>query len=59
MPYDMIAVPFGEYTEQLTRDSANLRISPFRVNQAGYRPGDKKFFYYVGSASSFSVVKGN
>jgi hypothetical protein len=34
-----------------------INISPFRVNQAGYRPGDKKFFYYVGSASSFSVVK--
>jgi hypothetical protein len=57
MPYVDIAVPFNEFEEQLVRDSANLVISPLRVNQAGYRPDDKKFFYYITtSATSFSVV---
>jgi hypothetical protein len=57
MPYADIAVPFNEFEEQLVRDSANLIISPLRVNQAGYRPDDKKYFYYITStASSFSVV---
>jgi len=58
MPYSLITVPFDEYTDQLIRDSANLKISPFRVNQAGYRPDDPKYFYYVGSsAPSFKIVK--
>jgi hypothetical protein len=57
MPYSPIAVPFNEYEEQLVRDSANLRISSLRVNQAGYRTGDKKYFYCITSAaSSFSVL---
>lgn len=57
MPYAPIAVPFNEYEEQLVRDSANLRISSLRVNQAGYRTGDKKYFYCITStASSFSVL---
>ncbi len=51
MPYDLIRVPFDEYEDQLIRDSANLKISPFRINQAGYRPDDKKYFYYVGSSA--------
>ena len=57
MPYAQIAVPFGEYTDQLIRDSANLKISHIRVNQAGYRPEDKKYFYYVDSSapSAFKV----
>ncbi|HMA65759.1 MAG: hypothetical protein ACM31E_08300, partial [Fibrobacterota bacterium] len=57
MPYASIAVPFDEYEDQLVRDSANLIISPLRVNQAGYRPEDKKYFYYItSSASTFSVI---
>jgi len=58
MPYAKIAVPFSEYEDQLVRDSANLKISRVRVNQAGYRPEDKKYFYYVadGSASTFKVI---
>lgn len=57
MPYDPIAVPFDEYADQLQRDSVNCRISRVRVNQAGYRPADKKYFYYIGnSATTFSVI---
>ncbi len=57
MPYASIAVPFNEYEDQLVRDSANIIFSPLRVNQAGYRPEDKKYFYYVtSSASTFSVI---
>lgn len=57
MPYALIAVPFDEYEEPLQRDSANLTISPLRVNQAGYRPGDKHYFYCVdSSATTFSVI---
>lgn len=56
MPYDPIAVPFDEYADQLQRDSANCAISRFRVNQAGYRPGDKHYFYYVGSATPVKII---
>ncbi len=57
MPYAPIAVPFGEYAEQLQRDSANLKLSRVRVNQAGYCPGNKNFFYYIGSsASTFTIT---
>ena len=38
-------------------DAMNLKISPIRVNQAGYLPNDpEKMIYYVGSATSFEVV---
>ena len=38
-------------------DAINYRMSPIRVNQAGYLPSDpEKQFYYVGTASSFEVV---
>ena len=57
MPYALIAVPFNEFEEPLIRDSANLKISPLRVNQAGYRPGDRHYFYRVGSSeTAFSVI---
>lgn len=57
MPYAPIAVPFDEYDLQRKRDSANICISRIRVNQAGYRPGDRNYFYYVGDAERpFSVV---
>lgn len=59
MPYAPIAVPFDEYEDQQVRDSANLRFSPIRINQAGYRPQDRKYFYHVGSASVFSVIDNN
>ncbi len=57
IPYAPIAVPFNEFEDPLVRDSANLRISSLLVNQAGYRTGDKKYFYCITSApSSFSVL---
>ena len=38
-------------------DAINVRMSPIRVNQAGYLPDDpEKQFYYVGTASTFEVV---
>jgi len=38
-------------------DAMNLKISPIRVNQAGYLPADnEKLIYYVGSATAFEVV---
>lgn len=38
-------------------DAINLKISPIRVNQAGYLEKDtKRLFYYVGTATSFEVV---
>jgi len=56
-PYAPIANPLPDTLDQLYRDSATIKIGRVRVNQAGYRPGDEKFFYYIGSsASSFSVV---
>jgi hypothetical protein len=56
-PYANIATPLPDTLDQLYRDSATIKIGRVRVNQAGYRPGDDKFFYYVGSsASSFTVV---
>jgi hypothetical protein len=56
-PYAPIATPLPDTLDQLYRDSATIKIGRVRVNQAGYRPMDEKFFYYVGSsASSFTVV---
>ncbi len=38
-------------------DALNYRMSPIRVNQAGYLEKDvEKQFYYVGNATSFEVV---
>ncbi len=38
-------------------DAMNAKISPIRVNQAGYIPDDPEMqFYYVGTASTFDVV---
>ena len=38
-------------------DAINYRMSPIRINQAGYLESDpEKQFYYVGTASSFEVV---
>jgi hypothetical protein len=56
LPYAPIANPLPDTMDQKQRDSVNLKFSPIRLNQAGYRPQDKKYFYYVGSASSFTVV---
>jgi len=44
-------------TSQAYLDAMNVQISPIRVNQAGYRPDDVKYIYYVGSATTFQVVK--
>jgi hypothetical protein len=57
LPYAAIANPLPDTMDQLKRDSFNLKFSPIRLNQAGYRPQDKKYFYYVGSgASNFTVI---
>jgi Glycosyl hydrolase family 9/Cellulase N-terminal ig-like domain len=57
LPYAKIANPLPDTMDQKNRDSINLKFSPIRVNQAGYRPEDKKYFYYIGSsATSFTVV---
>ena len=43
--------------DQAYLDALNYRMSPIRVNQAGYLESDpEKQFYYVGSATSFEVV---
>jgi len=55
-PYAPIANPLPDTLDQLYRDSATIKIGRIRLNQAGYRPADEKYFYYVGAASSFSVV---
>lgn len=62
LPYAPIANPLPDTMDQLYRDSVNLKFSPIRINQAGYRPQDSKYFYYVGSAgaqSSFNVIDEN
>jgi hypothetical protein len=57
LPYAAIANPLPDTMDQLRRDSFNLKFSPIRLNQAGYRPQDKKYFYYVGSgASNFTII---
>lgn len=59
LPYAAIANPLPDTMNQLYRDSVNLKFSPIRINQAGYRPQDDKFFYYVassGAPSSFKVI---
>lgn len=56
-PYAPIEIPLPDTLDQLYRDSATIQIGRVRVNQAGYRPQDKKYFYYVGSGQSeFSVI---
>lgn len=38
-------------------DAINVRMSPIRINQAGYMEDDpERQFYYVGTASNFEVV---
>ena len=38
-------------------DAMNVRMSPIRINQAGYMESDvERRFYYVGAATSFEVV---
>lgn len=56
LPYAPIANPLPDTMDQLYRDSINLDFSPIRINQAGFRPQDKKFFYYIGAQSSFTVI---
>ncbi|NLG16551.1 MAG: hypothetical protein GX556_04360 [Fibrobacter sp.] len=58
LPYAPIANPLPDTMSQIRRDSLNIKISRVRVNQAGYRPQDSKYFYYVasGSASTFQVI---
>ena len=46
-PYAPIASPLSDTLDKLYRDSLNLRISKVRVNQAGNRPDERKFFYVV------------
>jgi hypothetical protein len=61
-----LATPFGyapntvipDTTAQPYLDAMNIQISPIRVNQAGYRDKDlNKYIYFVGTASTFDVVK--
>ena len=56
LPYAPIANPLPDTIDQLPRDTLNLIFSPIRLNQAGYRPQDTKYFYYLGSASTFTVI---
>jgi hypothetical protein len=56
LPYAPIANPLPDTMDQKLRDSVNLKFSPIRLNQAGYRPQDKKYFYYVGTASNFIII---
>ena len=56
LPYNLIANPLPDTTNQIVRDSLNIVISPIRVNQAGYRPQDIKQFYYFGDSKKFSVI---
>lgn len=43
--------------DQAYLDAINTKISPIRVNQAGYLQSDKeRQFYYVGTAKEFEVV---
>lgn len=57
LPYQPVATPFADTVDQLPRDSANIKIGRVRINQAGYRPSDEKYFYYIGTnASDFKVI---
>ncbi len=43
--------------DQAYLDALNTKISPIRVNQAGYLKSDKvRQFYYVGNAKDFEIV---
>ncbi|MDG5816341.1 glycoside hydrolase family 9 protein [Chitinispirillales bacterium ANBcel5] len=61
--YEQISLPLPDTLDQLYRDSATIQIGRVRVNQAGYRPQDNKYFYYVASQGSspsqFSVIEYN
>jgi len=57
LPYAPIANPLPDTMDQLYRDSINIKFSKIRVNQAGYRTADRKFFYTVGAAgTTFQVI---
>ena len=56
-PYDAIKNALPDTLDQLVRDSLNIKINPIRVNQAGYRPQDAAYIYYVGSATTFDQAK--
>ncbi|MEO6094994.1 MAG: glycoside hydrolase family 9 protein [Fibrobacteria bacterium] len=57
LPYAPIANPLPDTMDQLYRDSLNLKFSKIRVNQAGYRTTDRKFFYTVGATgTAFQVI---
>jgi len=59
LPYASIANPIPDTMSQIRRDSINLNFSPIRLNQAGYRPQDQKYFYYIassGAPSGFKVI---
>jgi len=62
-PYAPIAIPLPDTLDQLYRDSATIKIGRVRVNQAGYRPADDKYFHYVARSGStpsgFSVINVN
>jgi len=42
--------------DQAYLDALDMKMSPIRVNQAGYRPQDQKLIYYIGTATTFDVV---
>ncbi|MBW8889940.1 MAG: glycoside hydrolase family 9 protein [Fibrobacteres bacterium] len=57
LPYAPIANPLPDTMDQLYRDSLNIKFSKIRVNQAGYRTTDRKFFYTVGATgTTFKVI---
>jgi len=57
LPYAPIANPLPDTMDQLYRDSINIKFSKIRVNQAGYRTADRKFFYTVGATgTAFQVL---
>lgn len=50
--------------DQQSLDSATINISRIRVNQAGYRPGDEKHFYFISpentsSPNTFTIIDVN
>lgn len=56
-PYELIRNPIPDTLDPKFRDSLNLKMSRVRVNQAGYLESDgNKYFYYIGTGSSFSVI---
>jgi hypothetical protein len=56
LPYADIAVPLSDTLDQMVRDSVNLKMSKFRVNQSGYRSDMVKYFYFVGTPSGTPTI---